>query len=85
MNILLVSGIFAKSKRDILGGMAKAVYMTAKGLRERGNEVKILTAGRKKRRWDYNNIDVFTIKADNSLNHKNALKDFYGICCREPT
>lgn len=83
MNILLVSGIFAKSKRDILGGMAKAVYMTAKGLRERGNEVKILTAGRKKRRWDYNNIDVFTIKADNSLNHKNALKDFYGICCRE--
>lgn len=35
MNILLVSGIFAKSKRDILGGMAKAVYMTAKGLRER--------------------------------------------------
>lgn len=84
MNVLFVTGIFAQNKRDkILGGMPKAVYMTAAGFAKRGFGVKILTAGNRDCEWEYQGIDIISVRAENFLDKDNDLQMAWAILKRE--
>lgn len=63
MNILFVTGKFAKDERHTtLGGMTGAVYKSAVGMQRRGNKVRILAAAEIDRRWWYQGIEVISVK-----------------------
>lgn len=84
MNILMVTGAFAKSRRDTaLGGMEKAVYMSAKGLIERGHDVRILAADSKDINWRYDGIEVMSINVINIFGEESDSALLIGIMCRE--
>ena len=62
MNILYVTGMFAKSRREpIQAGMAKAVLMNAVGMKNRGHTVSILTADSVDRVWSYEGIRIISV------------------------
>ncbi|MBD5509233.1 MAG: glycosyltransferase family 4 protein [Lachnospiraceae bacterium] len=62
MNILYVTGLFAKSRREkIQSGMPKAVLMNAAGMKKRGHTVSILTADSVNRIWNYEGIRIISV------------------------
>lgn len=64
MNILFVTGLFATRVDDTsLGGMARAVYKSAKGMKERGHQVRVLAVDNRDRKWNYKEIPVISIDA----------------------
>lgn len=66
MNILFVTGAFAHNNKDsALGGMERAVYKSAMGMKQLGHNVRILAADRIERTWKYQGIEVKSIKAIN--------------------
>lgn len=64
MNILFVTGLFAKNEKDTaLGGMAYAVYKSALGMQKCGHTVRILTISNRNRNWYYRGLRVISIRA----------------------
>ncbi len=61
MHVLLVCCSFVDSEYEAMTGMPKAVLLHAKGLKARGHEVKILSTGRKDRKWMYHEIEIISI------------------------
>lgn len=84
MNILFITGIFAKNERDTaLGGMAHAVYKSAIGMQERGHKVRILTIDSVNERWKYQGVDIISIKAKHGIEEKCILNSALCIINRE--
>lgn len=64
MNILFVTGLFAKNQYDTaLGGMARAVFRHAYELQKRGHRVRVITADSRDRKWLYQGIEVYSVTA----------------------
>lgn len=83
MHIVYVTGEFARDKRDsALSGMAKAVYLCAKGMLERGHEVEIVTAASNQKEWSYEGIKVNSIYSPFNVN-KNFVEVTIEIIKRE--
>lgn len=77
MKILFVTGMFAKNETDtILGGMARAVYNSAKGMQQLGHEVSVMTLSDRYRDWVYKDIKVKEVPAYSSykVNSPELLK-----------
>jgi len=71
MHIVYVTGEFARDKRDhALGGMAKAVFLCAKGMAERGHEVEIVAAASNQKKWIYNGIKVNSVYSSFNVDKK---------------
>lgn len=84
MNILYVTGLFAQNEKDEkLGGMAKAVYMNAKGMKDRGHNVCVLTVSNRKREWEYKGIKVVSVNAEHGIDKSSDLEMIYQIIRRE--
>ena len=84
MHILFVTGLFPSSNKEAyLGGMPKAVFKSARGMKNRGHEVHILAAGNANKKWEYKGIPVTTICASTDLKEKNCLLLARNILCRE--
>ncbi len=84
MNILFVTGMFAKNKRDTaLGGMAGAIYKSAIGMQQRGHRVRVLAVDNVDKRWKYQNVEVISIKAKNGLGERQILISAFYILQRE--
>lgn len=61
MNILFVTGMFAKENAS-MSGMPNYIYKTAAALRERAHNTYILTADEKTTKWEYEGIPVYSVK-----------------------
>lgn len=84
MNILFVTGLFAKDEQDTaLSGMPYAVYKSAVGMQKRGHSVRILTVAKKDARWRYRGLKVISIRAKHGLEEKNILRSMFLILQRE--
>lgn len=84
MNILFVTGLFAKDEKDTaLSGMPNAVYKSAIGMQKRGHSVRILTVAKKNARWRYRGLNVISIQAKHGLEEKNILRSMLIILQRE--
>lgn len=84
MNILFVTGAFAKNSRDTaLGGMERAVFKSAMGMLQLGHNVCILAADRKESIWDYHGIKVVSFRAINIFECINDVVLFLSIIDRE--
>lgn len=80
MNILFVTGLFAKNQYDTaLGGMARAVFRHAYELQKRGHRVRVITADSKDKKWLYQGIEVHSVTAHFSANDSciQILKDVF--------
>lgn len=83
MHIVYVTGEFAKDKRDnALGGMAKAVFMCAKGMAEKGHEVEIVTVASYQKNWIYKGIKVNSVYSSFNVN-RNTMEVAIEILERE--
>lgn len=82
MNILFVTGQFPSSEKTYLGGMPKAVYKNAKGMKARGHQVRILTVDSGARKWKYKGIPVSSVKALNGID-ENCIGTVCSILNRE--
>lgn len=84
MNILYVTGMFAKERREpIQSGMAKAVLMNASGMKKRGHTVSILTADSVDRIWRYDGIRVISVRSDVGWMSKKDIHKAAAIVKRE--
>ncbi|MCM1120959.1 MAG: glycosyltransferase family 4 protein [Ruminococcus flavefaciens] len=84
MNILFVTGMFAKNKRDTaLSGMPNAVYKSAVGMQLIGHKVRILTVDNRDARWVYRGIRVVSVCGKHGLAEKSIVKTLYCIIQRE--
>ncbi|MDE7430538.1 MAG: glycosyltransferase family 4 protein [Lachnospiraceae bacterium] len=84
MNILFVTGLFAKDEKDTaLSGMPNAVYKSAIGMQKREHRVQILTVANKDARWHYRGLKVISIQAKHGLEEKNILRSMFLILKRE--
>lgn len=84
MHILFVTGLFPNSdKEEYLGGMPKAVYKSARGMKNRGHEVHILATGSANKTWKYKGIPVTTICAPVDMKEKNTILLIKSILLRE--
>lgn len=84
MNILYVTGLFALNEKDEkLGGMSKAVYMNAKGMKDRGHNVCVLTVSNRNREWKYKGINVVSVNAENGIDKESDLELIYQVLRRE--
>ena len=84
MNILFVTGDFAKDKRNTaMGGMALAVYKSALGMKQLGHSVRILTLDKEDRRWTYKGLKVISIQAKYGTDENTILSSLYQIIKRE--
>ena len=83
MNIVYVTGLFAQNQfSEVLGGMPKAVYNHARAMKERGNNVRILSAGACNKKWYYKGIEIWTVYADNDFSVDTGHL-FFNILYRE--
>lgn len=65
MNILFVTGCFARDEKDMaLSGMPNAVFKSAIGMQNRGHRVWVLTVDNQDKRWYYKGLEVISIKAE---------------------
>lgn len=79
MNIVFVTGYFAKRNREVLTGMPNYIYKVSKLLNERGHHAVILTVGEKDRIWKYDGIEVHSVKINSILDRfKNPIIK-YGV------
>lgn len=84
MNILYVTGIFAKDRHEpIQGGMAKAVLMNAAGMKKRGHTVSVLTADSVDRIWSYEGIRIVSVQATSGWLDKKDIYKAAAIVKRE--
>lgn len=84
MNILFVTGQFACGPRDrTLGGMAKSVFKSARGMQDRGHQVFILTVDDRDKEWDYQGIPVISVGAYYDNRDKSNVKFLYDVLHRE--
>lgn len=83
MNILFVTGTFAKKNASI-SGMPNYIYKTATALKQREHNVYILTADDESHRWKYKGIPVYSVKVFPSITRfawiafgaHNLMRDF---------
>ncbi len=61
MNILFVTGLFAKENASI-SGMPNYIYKTVTALEQRGHNAYILTADDKSCSWKYKGVAVYSVK-----------------------
>lgn len=61
MNILFVTGLFAKENAAI-SGMPNYIYKTGKMLKQRGHNAYILTADDRSHKWNYKGVEVYSVK-----------------------
>lgn len=61
MNILFVTGVFAKENASV-SGMPGYIYKATTALKRRGHQVYIVTADDKSRSWEYKGIPVYSVK-----------------------
>ncbi len=84
MNILFVTGCFAKNERDMaLSGMPNAVFKSAVGMWRRGHKVRILAVDERDRQWHYQGIEVISVQAENPLAEKYIWNNMLCILKRE--
>lgn len=84
MNVLFVTGQFASSSRDrALGGMAKSVFKSARGIQGRGHQVSILTIDAVDREWYYQGIPIISVTAYYNNKDKNNIKFLCDVIHRE--
>lgn len=84
MNILFVTGQFARNSRDrALGGMARAVFKGARGMQDRGHQVRILTVDVLNKEWDYQGIPVISVEAFFDNKEKSTVKLLCDVIHRE--
>lgn len=86
MNIIFVTGYFAKKNREVLTGMPNYIYKVCKILNQSGHCAVILTVGEKNKSWKYDGIKVHSIKLNSTLDRlqspfmKYGLKAIYRDC-----
>lgn len=61
MNILFVTGVFAKENASV-SGMPGYIYKATTALKRRGHQVYIVTADDESRSWEYKGIPVYSVK-----------------------
>lgn len=84
MNILFVTGVFAKNKWDTaLSGMPCAVYKSAIGMLQRGHRVRVVTIDDMDKQWNYQGIEVISIKARHGHEEKHVFKSILCVLQRE--
>lgn len=84
MNILFVTGQFARNTRDrSLGGMALSVFKGAKGMQDRGHQVCILTVDSMDKEWNYQGIPVVSVGTYYDNKDKYSIKFLLDVLKRE--
>lgn len=84
MNILFVTGQFAGSARDrALGGMARSVFKSAKGMQDRGHRVCILTVDAVSKEWNYQGIPIISVEAYYDNKDMSSIRLIYNVMQRE--